>query len=263
MVFQCFLDDSKDQDQSKLFVSAGFFGTVQHWSELRVAWSKCLELYGLEYFKTSEYKMLREQFAIFRTTAYPPPTGREKANEVREALLAIARSMKGIKGVGIVIPVSDYEKVCARPEVSDFFAAKPYRRALEGVFHLMVHSIKTLPGKHVVAFVHDSSSDYDELRSYYEEYKELNPKHAKYMGGFIPLDDKAHPPLQMADAIANYSQEKGVEWIKNRETIIGEVPFNFHKIGIWTEHFILSIVKRNLVRLGRPIPEDLQEDEYG
>ena len=121
MVFQCFLDDSKDQDQTKVFVSAGFLGTKDHWSELRVAWRKCLKEHEIDYFKTSEYKMLRGQFAKFKTAAYPPPTGREKANEIRDSLLAIPRNLGGIKGFGLVIPVEDYAKVCARPEAKDFF----------------------------------------------------------------------------------------------------------------------------------------------
>jgi len=263
MVFQCFLDDSKDQHQNQVYVSAGFFGTHDDWAQVRSSWAKCLRDHELEYFKTSEYKMLEGQFARFRTSDYPPPAGREKATEIRNELLTIPRSLRGIKGIGVAIPVADYEKGCSRPEASDFFAAKPYRRALEGVFDVMARSIKTLPGKHVVRFAHDNGSDYDELRSYYEEYKHLNPKHAKYMAGFTALDDKGHPPLQMADAIANYMQEKGLEWLKSRQTVVGEAPFNVHHVGVWTEHFMLSIVKRNLIRLGRPIPQDLESDEYG
>jgi hypothetical protein len=263
MVFQCFLDDSKDQRQDKVFVSAGFFGRREDWEQLRSSWAKCLNRNGLEYFKTNEYKMLEGQFSRFKTAAYPAPIGRQKASAIRDELLAIPRRFRGIKGIGIVIPVEDYERVCARPEGNDFFAAKSYRRALEGVFDLMARSVETLPGKHVVAYVHDSGSDFDELRSYYEEYKVLNPRHAKYMGAFVPLDDKQHPPLQMADAIANYMQGKGVQWLQSRETIREVVPFNVHHMGVWTEHFMLSILKRNLMRLGRPIPEDLQSDEYG
>ena len=89
MVFQCFLDDSKDQDQSKVFVSAGFLGTIEYWSDLRAAWSKCLKQFGLEYFKTSEFKMLRGQFEVLKSAAYPSPKGREKANEIRDSLLAV------------------------------------------------------------------------------------------------------------------------------------------------------------------------------
>jgi hypothetical protein len=79
------------------------------------------------------------------------------------------------------------------------------------------------------------------------------------MAGFLPMDDKQHPPLQMADAIANFAQEKGVEWLENgRQTITSTWPFNVYKIGIWTENYTLHVLKHELQRTGRPIPEDLQ-----
>jgi len=263
MVFQCFLDDSKDQDQSKVFVSAGFFGTIEYWSDLRVAWSKCLKHYGLEYFKTSEYKMLREQFARFKTAAYPAPTGREKANEIRDSLLEIPRNLSGIKGIGCIIPVEDYAKVCARPEAKEFFETMPYRRALEGIFGEVCRAIETLPGKHAVAFVHDDGEDFDELRRYYNEYRAINQRHARIMSGFQPLDDKRHPPLQMADAIANFTQEKGIEWLQNgRQTLTSAWPFNVYRLGIWTEEYMLGLLKLELKRRGKPIPADLQSEKY-
>src|ERR1700688_859933 len=58
MVFQCFLDDSKDQFRDRVFVSAGFFGRREDWKRLRSSWRKCLNHNGIKYFKTSEYKML-------------------------------------------------------------------------------------------------------------------------------------------------------------------------------------------------------------
>lgn len=261
MVFDCFLDDSKDQDQSKVFVSAGFLGTTEYWGELRVAWSRCLKQHGLEYFKTSEYKMLRGQFEKFRS--YPPPTGRGKASEVRDSLLAIPRKLSGIKGVGCVVPVADYEKVCARPEAKEFFEAKPYRRALEGLFNDVGRALEALPGKHVVAYVHDEGDDFDELRRYYREYKSINTIHAKMMGGFQSLVDTLHPSLQMADAIANFTQEKAIEWLENgRKTMTSAWPFNIYKLGIWNEKFMLSVLKHELKRRGKSIPEDLQSEKH-
>jgi hypothetical protein len=87
------------------------------------------------------------------------------------------------KGDNVVIPVEDYAKVCARPEAKDFFEAEPYRRALEGVFNETIKAIETLPGQNIVVFVHDNGDDFDKLRSYYEAYKFVNPRHALSMGG--------------------------------------------------------------------------------
>jgi hypothetical protein len=258
MVFQCFLDDSKDQTQSKVFVSAGFFAPVEDWTRLRLAWAKCLRDFGLQYFKTCEYKMLNQQFATFKGPNYPPPKGREKASEIRDSLLAIPRNLEGIKGVGCVIPIEDYTKVCARPEAKEFFAAKPYRRALEGIFNEVCRAIEKLPGKHAIGFVHDDGNDFDELRGYYNEYRKINHRHARIMAGFQPLDDERHPPLQMADAIANFTQEKGIEWLENgRKTLESAWPFDVYHLGIWTEEYMLAILKHELKRRGKPIPPDL------
>jgi hypothetical protein len=60
--------------------------------------------------------MLREQFARFKTAAYPAPRGREKANEIRDSLLAIPRNLSGIKGIGCVTPVEDYAKPEPKPQ---------------------------------------------------------------------------------------------------------------------------------------------------
>ena len=62
MVYDCFLDDSKDANQSKLFVSAGFFGSRDDWSSLRNAWRAVLREKEIEYFKSSEYNHLTHQF---------------------------------------------------------------------------------------------------------------------------------------------------------------------------------------------------------
>jgi hypothetical protein len=264
MVYYSYLDDSKDQTQSKMYVSAGFIGTIDDWGKLRTSWGRCLKEYGLEYYKTSEYKMLGRQFAKFRTNEYPRPTGRAKAAEIRDALLAISRSIPGIQGIGIAIPIDDYKKVCSRPEAQEFFDADPYRRALEGVFNETVLVLKKLSGNNKVAFVHDEESHFNELRGCYREYVENNPRHASLMGGFQLLDDKKHPPLQMADIIANDCLGECLKWLDSgRETAETTIPYNVHHFGAWTEHYMLSILKRNLIARGRPIPADLQAPEYG
>jgi hypothetical protein len=116
-----------------------------------------------------------------------------------------------------------------------------------------------------VAFVHDDGPDFDELRAVYEGFKIANPKTAKSMKGFLPLSDKEHPPLQLGDMVANFTLGVGLDWLKNgREAKWAtEMQDNIGKLGIWTEHVMLSILKCNLIRFRKPIPADLQADEYG
>jgi hypothetical protein len=77
--------------------------------------------------------------------------------------------------------------------------------------------------------------------------------------GLMPLRDKHHPPLQMADAIANFTQEKGIEWLNNgRQTLTSGWPFDVYHLGIWTEDYMLGVLKHELRRRGKPIPPDLE-----
>jgi hypothetical protein len=266
MICHCFLDDSKDQNQSKLMVSAGFFAPQPDWSSFRMAWKSVLRKYGLEYFKSSEFNHLTGQFEKFRKDpSYPKPKGREEAKLIRSELQGVLRNHPKILGTGMCIPLDDYAKVCARPDANEIFTGNPYQRALEAVMLETVKMVRRIPGRNAVAFVHDDGSDFDMLREIYNKFKVKNPKTAKYMAGFQPLDDKEHPPLQLADMIANFVLEVGLEWLSNgREAKWAtEMEANIGKLGIWTEHVMLSILKRNLIRLGKPVPLDLQADEYG
>jgi hypothetical protein len=264
MIYNCFVDDSKDQNQSQMVVSAGFFGTQDDWGALRIAWKKRLSEDGLEYFKTSEFKMLNGQFAKFKTSDYPPPTGREKARQIRSDLQAILKRVPGIRGIGICIPIDDLNKVCTRPEAAPFFCGSPYNLALQSIIHETVGFIRQKSGRNMVAFVHDDGPDYDVLHHFYKGFKEVNPTTAKYMAGFQPLSDKEHPPLQAADMVANLALGIGMEWLEQGRKVekIKEMEDSVGKIGVWTEHYLLSVLKRQLVRLDKTIPLDLQSEEY-
>jgi hypothetical protein len=239
------------------------WGPKDDWHGLRIAWRKCLKKNGIEYFKTSEFKMLNGEFLQFRK--YPVPEGREIATAIRDKLHAILRRHSGIRAVGVALPVDDFERVCARPEGSLMAAPLAYQRALEGVLFETVNMIRALPGTNTVAFVHDDGTDFDALRHCYNGFLEADPKTAKFMAGFLPLNDKEHPPLQLADMIANLTLEIGMEWIANGRTPRGlkQMQDNIGMIGVWDEHYMLSILKRNLTRFGKPIPLDLQAGEYG
>src|ERR1700730_3921436 len=238
MVYHCFLDDSKDENQSKLMLSAGFFGTIDDWGSLRIAWSRKLKEHGLEYFKSTEHHWLKEQFAKFKSKTYPIPTGREKADQIRAELQEILRHHPGIRGVGVAIPVEDYGRVCARPETNGILPRNPYHAALVSVVFEAVKIVRKKSGRNMVAFVHDAEDNFPELWAVYKMFAKSNPKTAKFMGGFQPLDDKLHPPLQAADMVANYTLGLGLEGLAagNLKAHLTEMKQNIHLLGIWSEH---------------------------
>jgi hypothetical protein len=251
MVYESFLDDSKDAGQKRMIVSAGFCGTKAAWTPLRKLWKARLKQDGLEYFKTSEYKMLKEQFEVFRK--FPPPIGRNKAKELRSDLQEIVALNQKIVGIGVAIPVEEYEQVANAPESKGLFGSNPYHRALESVIFQTVKYVRSLPGKNVVAFVHDDGTDFNELRDVYHAFKEKNPRTAKLMRGFIPLDDKLHPPLQLADMIANMTMELGLEWLENGRTQpkLKEMKENIKLLGIWEKSYVESVRDSNLEGMAR------------
>jgi hypothetical protein len=65
--------------------------------------------------------------------------------------------------------------------------------------------------------------------------------------------------------VANRSLEHGLEWLSNgrNPSLLKEMADNVHHFGVWDEHYMLSILKRNLKRFRKPIPSDLQAVEYG
>jgi hypothetical protein len=112
VVCKCFMDDSKDSQQSTMLVCAGWIGERNDWLDFSRRWNKLLKAEGIDYFKTSEYKMLKGQFEKFRKL--PIPDGRSAAKVVRDDLLAIIRSYDNLRSVGVCIPMDEWNTVASR-----------------------------------------------------------------------------------------------------------------------------------------------------
>jgi hypothetical protein len=41
-----------------------------------------------------------------------------------------------------------------------------------------------------------------------------------------------------------------------------EMEGNITRLCVWTEQYLLAVLKTHLKRAGRPIPDDLQSEEY-
>ena len=66
LVYDAFVDDSKDRHAEKVVVAGIFIGDKQKWGWLRTHWNSRLHREGMRYFKTSEYYGLRGEFRKFR-----------------------------------------------------------------------------------------------------------------------------------------------------------------------------------------------------
>jgi hypothetical protein len=65
------------------------------------------------------------------------------------------------------------------------------------------------------------------------------------MAGFIPLDDKQHPPLQAADLAANVTCNFAKEWLENERglTHLKRLKETMYMIGVWDKAYILEVLR--------------------
>jgi hypothetical protein len=261
-VYKCFVDDSKDSQQSRMFVCAGWIAEREIWLDFSKRWNARLQGDGISYFKTSEYKMLNGQFERFRKL--PAPDGRNAAKAVRDDLLDIIRDYERMASIGVCIPMDEWSIVAARSEARGILEF-PYHRAIESVWTETVRRgfrNSQINRNSVLAFVHDEESYFPVLSVLYNEFKKLNPKTAKYLVGFSQLDDKLNPPLQAADLIANRTLEIGLDWMdtgkgKAKET---ELHDSLGFLAVWREDYMRGVLHHELRRRQLPIPADLLEE---
>jgi len=245
MIFYGYLDDSKDRLQEKVVVSGSFIGTKDTWAAFRTAWAAKLKEHGLRYYKTAEWRGLRGEFQKFRSEAnYPAPSGREAADEIRNQLEVVVEQSQ-IGGLGIVISVPVFQEVLSMPEFNEKMKhMTPYQLVLQMLLLKSVEQIRTVPGKHMIAFVHDEGDDRTFLCETYKAFKKKNPRTAKYMAGFSCLDDKLHPPLQCADMVANITNHYAQQWQANpTEAHLKKLRESILQINVWNKDFLIKVLR--------------------
>lgn len=246
MVYNAYIDDSKDRHGDKVIVSGIFIGDRERWSFLSSEWMKILRPHGMKYFKTAEYYGLRGEFQKFQSVSkYPPPGGREAAREIFDALEQVIQNAR-LTSLGIVIPVQEYKEVFAMPESHNKLPANPYHAALNSGFYETVKAINRLPGRHKVAFVHDEHEHevFSEYQRLYLEFKRKNPKTARRMGGFVPLNDEEHPPLQAADLAANVTCNFAKQWLDDpSKASLQRLKVSMYRICVWERSYILEVLR--------------------
>jgi len=96
--------------------------------------------------------------------------------------------------------------------------------------------MEELGRNNIVTFAHDDGDDYDLLRRLFRDYKARNPKSARRMADFVPLDDKNHPTIQAADVAASATQRLAIQWVDNPETAtLQRLRATMYKIVVATE----------------------------
>jgi hypothetical protein len=244
MVYDAYVDDSKDRHAEKVVVSGIFIGQQKAWASLRTKWKKRLDKEGMRYFKTSEYYGLRGEFRKFQSEVdYPRPSGRDAAKLIFDDLEEIIKQTE-IASMGVVVPVQDFNEVMADPRAKGRLPTNAYSLALNLCFYQTVQELNKDPGRHVVRFVHDCDDRFPIYKECYERFKVVNPKTAKQMCGFAPLDDKEHPPLQAADLAANVTCNFAKEWLDQERAVgsLNRLKDSMFRICVGTKDFLLEFL---------------------
>lgn len=256
MVFQTFLDASGHKD-AKLMVSAGFCGNKDVWGDFRNDWKAVLRRHRLEYFESSECHHVNGQFRRLRKGKYAQPEEKEEARGIRDEFLAVVGRHPGIVGLGVAVEMEPYERMAQLPGAKDVLPLDPYKAALCSVMFETVKRVRSRDRNCMVAFVHDDGDCFDGLRSCYREFRRLNPKTARFMGGFAPADDKKIVEVQLADLIANHTAFVGSQHPDARLGIL-EMRKNIAFLARWDELYIGAVLKYGLRKRGEPIPLGLE-----
>lgn len=257
MIYECYLDDSKDKTQEVAYVCAGFYGAKRAWQNFEKAWQDQLKIERIDYFKSSECRRLCGQFARFSLIA--KPTGHALADQVRQRLQKVLYDSSGIYGVGVVVPVAEHDAVLKHQSADIIYPPKYiYHRAFElALLRTKLLACKT--SKDRVDFAHDEGPDFKKLYTLYLSFKTKNPMTGAYLKGFISLDDKKHGALQAADMFANSIMSTTMNLLKMKPDTSSEdiLMFNRSKISVWTKEIAEKILARNLGSRDMPIPESL------
>jgi Protein of unknown function (DUF3800) len=256
MIHECFLDDSKDQRQEFLYVCGGFHGSQSAWKRFDKEWNLQLRAEGIEYFKTSEFKSLTKQFSRYRLL--PEPHGRDGASLIRGRLQDVLSRCSGIHAVAVVVPVEDHQQVMKHESANVIFGDEVYHRAFEST--ILKATNNSCRGSDWITFAHDDGQDFEQLRQIYHSFKEKNPDAAKKMRGFIPLDDKFTPGLQIADMFANSVMNRTHRQMTEGDADSREIfMFDRAKIYVWSQRFGEIVLAANLKSRGITIPATLLE----
>jgi len=244
VVFDAYVDDSKDRHAETVVVSGIFIGEPKAWVSLRTKWKKRLEKEGMRYFKAAEYYGLRGEFQRFQSEAnYPRPLGREAAKVIFDDLEQII-SHTEIASLGVVIPVQDFTEVMTDPRVVGRLPNNAYSLALNLCFYQTVQELNKNPGSHVVRFIHDGDDRFPLYRQVYDNFKTVNPKTAKQMCGFASADDQKSPPLQAADLAANVTCNFAKEWLEQNRTAVSlkRLEHSMLRICVGSKEFLFDFL---------------------
>jgi hypothetical protein len=220
MVFQAFVDDSRDPDQGE-FVLAGHVASADAWARFRQEWEALLPTGG------TLHKNGRYHFKMTEMAALP---------ERRERVPAFWWIIQNHAVVSLSCRINAAELRRARNRITvpgvyiDWgFWANPYlvaHRALMDMFHNNRPKIASrIPVDQKVDFIFDKQKESRSIQEAWDRYMESRPREIRALYGQMPRfeDDQQFVGLQAADFWAWWIRE----WSKSGDIKENIAALNF------------------------------------
>jgi hypothetical protein len=236
MLYYAYIDDSADRNRERIVVAGAIVGNKNEWNMLNGKWKTRLKQDDLAYFKSSHCETLNGQFHKFRDYGFEE--GKRRAIAVRDDLYAIVKNSP-VMMLGVTLSIPFHRVMLADPAKFGKVPDVPYRLAFQQVLAECGKAMLLLGCGNVVTFGHDATDEFPILYDLYREFKKLNPRYARVMADFVPLDDKIDPPVQAADVAAWMSFQFANEFRSSGSVgpdhIIHRVAGHMYKIVNWLD----------------------------
>jgi hypothetical protein len=231
-----------------VFCVGAFLAAEPHWRAIQEQWTVRLAFDNIAYFRATDCKAVKGPFYNLRGKCGSLTLAMQAAADIRTDLEQILLAAHWI-GFGLGIVIRDYNHVLKQiPETGFFFAKDHTVAAYSEMMYEVARSVrKNAPG-HTVSFVIDASSCSAKITDALRAIKIIHSTIGTSIDTVTALDDKTHPPLQVADLISNIVKDSFLEWLKQGKPKY--VPLDakwlnhFQAIGTWDEaHMLHSFTK--------------------
>lgn len=232
-LLHAFLDESADQNQEQGFCIALM---LVHENDLKImqdAWRKRLGVDTIGYFRASDCKAVTGPFGKLRRRYSSLALARQAAMDIRNDLENIILATPWY-GLGLCVDVQEYKKgLKIVPDAARFYSEQPTAAAYAQMFYEAGRKVRRIAPKHLADFAIDESSYDGKILDCYRAVKVHHPIIAKSMETIAPFDDKAVPPLQMADLLASVVKDAFLQYKKDGSPFPGKWDSRFGPVFIW------------------------------
>jgi hypothetical protein len=253
MILGLYADDSHDEKMREIISAGALIGWPPSIFEAERRWVKRLERDGIAYFRAVDCEHLTGEFDWHRR-GWSLNVGSTIARSVRTDLVQIIKTKDGIGGFGVSMMLKDFtEAINESPQAKSYWGMNPtiavYKLLITTIVQLLERDWPESSGC-PIALTFDDHAKWREAEAAYQQLKDSDPLCAERIGSIGHLDDKKHPPLQMADLMAYEARKRTLEWIAGGV----EVRPVFKELTAGQAVYYLGLARKDELLCLRPIP---------